>query len=519
MSPAAKTSTKPASKGRSLTAAAQVLKGRRIDRVIKPRGSQALAWQNEAWDFYDKIGEFSWGVDQQAWAVSQLRLISARDLPNQDEPDVVTGETDDVDEEADPPSEADIIAADLVAGFAGGTSGQQQLMRRIATQLIVSAESYIVGRAMGTDVDDVWEAYSRDEVKWNARGWKVDDGVDKFDLGPDDVLIRVWIPHPRRKQEARSGTKALLPVLQEIFSLTQAIAALADSRLAGAGLLFLPKSVEVVGSSKAGDDDEDDEDQFINDLIDMVITPIKDRGSAAAMVPFIAKVDDDALGKIQYIRFESQVDMAEAEKREKAMIRLARGMDMSPEQLLGMGDVNHWGTWQIGEADVKGPISSLGSIIVHALTIGWYRPALETAFEAANLSDEDMASIDDRMVWFDRSPLEQRPDLGERALQVFDRGGLSLTALVRESGFDTADMPTGPELCRVLLLLLVKAAPQLAAPLLATLGDCAGIGGIEEMFAEAAPEAPADQEEDVNNPQDRALPERPATAVPDEEAL
>lgn len=498
-------------KGRSLTAAAQILHSRRIERSIKPRTAQGLQWQIDGWDYYDKVGEFALGIDMQAWAVSKVRLVSAVDVPSQDEPEIVVGEIEDDNSgqnDSDPPSEADIIAADLVADFAGGTVGQQQLMRRVATQLGVAAESYIVGRDNPNgDGEDVWEAYSRDEVKWGSTGWRVDDGVDKFVLGDNDVMIRVWIPSARRRQEPRSSTKALLPTLAEIWALTQSILAQSDSRLAGAGLLVLPKSVELVGGQKAGDDSEDDEDPFIAELIDMMITPLKDRGSASAVVPFVIKVDDEAVGKIQYLRFESEVQMGEAEKRDLAITRLARGMDLPPEQILGMGDSNHWTGWLVSEDSIKGPVSSMAAIVTHALTIGWYRPALETAYEAAGI---DLEEARGRMVWFDTSPLEQRPDRSEQAVEAFDRGGLKLAALVRELGFDESDMPGPEELLRILLFQLIKARPELAVPLLDRTGLLDQI--LDSVGTARDPIEEPPSEDDGAGDDNRELPDRPQDA-------
>lgn len=502
-------------RGRSLTAAAQILHGRRIPRAVKPKSAQGLQWQNDGWDFYDKVGEFALGIDMQAWAVSQVRLAAAVEVASQDEPEFVVADVDiDGDGEDEQVSEADRIAAELVADFAGGSIGQQQLMRRVATQLGVAAESYIVGRSNPEgDGEDVWEAYSRDEVKWSTGGWKVDDGVDKFVLGDDDVMIRVWIPHPRYRQQPRSSTKAILPDLHEIWALTQSINAQVDSRLAGAGLLIFPKSVELVGSSKAGDDDEDDEDQFMNEFIDMVVTPIKDRDSASAVVPFMVKVDDESVGKIQYLRFESTANLEEADKREKAITRLARGMDLPPEQILGTSGMNHWGAWLVAEDTIKGPVSSLAAIITHALTIAWYRPALEAAYTAEDvvgITEEDIESIRTRMVWFDTTALEQRPDRSGQAVQVFDRGGLSVAALVRESGFDEADMPDPEELLRIALFLLLKTQPELVVPLMD------GSGLIQQILA-AAPRDPAAPGQDGQQPvpgqeDNRALPEQPTEA-------
>ena len=493
------------SRGRSMTAAVQILQGRQIERTVKPpKGNQALGWQVEAWDYYDKVGEFALGVDMQAWAVSQVKLVSAIDVPSQDEPEIVSAEVSDDVPADEQPTEADIIAAELVADFAGGSIGQQQLMRRVATQLAVTAESYIVGRSgAAPDGGDIWEAYSREEMKWSQSGWKVDDGIEKYAVGPDDVLIRVWIPSPRRRQEPRSSTKALLPTLAEIWTLTQSIAARSDSRLAGAGLLVLPQSIELVGSQKAGDDDED-EDTFLSEFIDMMVTPIKNRDSASAVVPIIIKVADEAVGNIQYLRFESEMNLSESEDREKAIVRMARGMDLPPEQILGMGDSNHWTGWLVSEDAIKGPISNLAAIIVHALSESWYRPALETAYEEAGIDAGEAAG---RMLWFDTSPLEQRPDLSDNAVLAFDRGGLKLSAFVRALGFDEADMPEPEELLRILLFMLIKAQPEAAVPLI----DTSGL--LERILAEAKtardpvtePSLPADEDGTAG---DRQIPEQ-----------
>jgi hypothetical protein len=196
-------------------------------------------------------------------------------------------------------------------------------------------------------------------------------------------------------------------------------------------------------------------------------------------------------------------------------VRLARGMDLSPEQILGMGEANHWGAWQIDEADVKGPISSLAAIIVHALTIGWYRPALETAYAAAGLSEEDVASIPERMVWFDTSPLEQRPDRSEQAVQAFDRGGLKMTSFVRELGFETSDLPDPDELLRILLFILIKTKPELAVPLIDNAGLLERILGAATPARDPIADPPGN---DGTDPNGRELPVRDGVPPVDGEA-
>lgn len=490
-------------KGRSLTAAAQILHSRRVNRAEqrKPKKSAGAAWQPAAWDYYDVVGEYALGVDMLAWGVAQTRLVSAMENPGSNEPDLVTGEPD---ENGDLPSRADQIAADLVAGFAGGAIGQQQLMRRVATQLVVAAESFIVGRGMPDGEDDVWEAYSRDEVRFGNNGYTVDDGVDKFKLGDDDVMIRVWIPSPRRRQEPRSSSKSLLPILAEIDSLTKAIQASNDSRLAGAGILIWPDSVELIGGSNAGDDD-DDVDPFLADVTDMMITPIQDRESAAAIVPIMVKVPVEAVGKIQWLIKPAIASPKDAEDREIAIRRMARAMDLPPEQIMGTGDANHWGAWMIAEDTIKGPITSFASIIVHAVTVAWYREALAIAFADAGISADELQG---RMMWFDTTALEQRPDRSDQALQAFDRGGQTLEAMVREMGLDPADIPDGDELVRILLFLVAKDDPAAAIRLLADPTLIDKVVSTSKPVDQIAPppDQPAPTQQD-----NRATPDQPTT--------
>ena len=492
-------------KGRSLTAAAQVLHSKRIDRAGQrqdiSRKSPGQAWQQAAWDYYDLIGEYALGVDMLAWGVSQVSLVAAIDAPEDVEPQIISSEV--VTGSEDTPDPADIIAADLAAGFAGGAIGQQQLLLRVTTQLVIAAESFIVGRAMPDDEDDIWEAYSRDEVRYRAGGWTIDDGIEKFALGVDDVLIRVWIPSARRRQEPRSSSKSLLPILSEIDSITKTIQANNDSRLAGNGILIFPDTVELMGGSKAGDDDEDG-DPFILDVTDMMLTPLSNRDSASAVVPIMIKVPVEAVGKIQWLIKPAVADAKTTADRETAITRMARSMDLPPEQILGAGTANHWGMWMVAEDTVKGPITSYASIIVHAITEVWYRPALETAYEAAGINVDEAR---DRMMWFDTTKLEQRPDRSDQATLAFDRGGLNLEGYLREMGLDPSDIPEGSEIVQILLFMLAKTDPAAALQLLTDPKL------FDQLITTAAPDVQPQQVAPDPTQQDtRQLPEMPVPA-------
>jgi hypothetical protein len=455
------------SQGRAITAAVQILNGPKIKRPNKPKqNGKGLPWQTASWEYVDEIGEYSLAVEMLSTAVSKVQLVAGRDVLGVDEPIIINGEEYTLEGDTVQASQLDKDAAALVNGFAGGTTGQQQVMYRAAFQLIVAAESFIVGR-QDAEGNSRWDAYSNEEMSYSQKGWTINDGTENYTLTPEDILIRVWRPSPRRRSEPRSSSKPLLPVLAEIKGLTQSIAARIDSRLAGAGVLFVPESMSLMSASDTSKLAEG-EDPFVAELTDAMLTPIGDRDSAAAVVPIVVRVPDDSIGKVQHIRFEVTAKAEEAAQRQDAILRMARSMDLPPEQILGMGSMNHWGAWQVDEATLKGPVDTLVMIIVHALTVGYVRPGLIAL-------GHDPADVEEYLAWRDLTQLIQRPDRSEQALKVFELGGIGYDALNRESGFDDADKPTEEDTCRQLMLTLVKSDPANAVHYIQTFGPCAGI--------------------------------------------
>lgn len=459
---------------RVITAAAQVLSGPTTKRIRRTKTSnKGVAWQLASWEYYDEIGEYSWAVELLATHLSKVQLVAARDVPGLDEPVILDGKEYELDGETIQPSKIDQDAADLIAAFAGGTAGQQQLLYRGAVQEIVAAESFIVGR-QDENKNANWDAYSNEEIKVANGKWTVDDGTEKFEIEENDVLIRVWRPHPRKRSEPRSSARPLLPILAEIKGLTQAIGARIDSRLAGAGILFVPESAALLGANGKTQTDTG-ENLLISELLDSMLTPIRDRDSAAAVVPIVVTVPDDSIEAVKHIRFDIETKAEEAEQRRDAVGRLAATVDLPREQVEGMSGMNHWGAWQADEATVKGPVATLAAIFAHAFTVGYLRPGL------LELGHDEL-EVAERLVWYDLTALIQRPDRSEQALQVWDRDGIGYAALLRESGFDEADAPTEEDTCRKLLFSLIESQPAQASTWLRALGPCANVPIDAEAF-------------------------------------
>ena len=462
------TSVASTGESRTITAAVQMLSARRINR----RGKQAptsvqSAWQLEAWEFYDRIGEFRFATNLVANAVSRCSLIAGTVEPG-------SGEVAPVE---------DGTPADLVAEWAGGPAGQRQFLKRAAQHLSVPGDSYFVGRNLPADeveagdMGEEWRPWSTEEARHAAGGWSINPGDGMIPLGVDDVIFRCWLPSPRRWIEAESPARGALTVLREIDGLTARIMAEIDSRLAGNGLLILPQEFEFPKGQ--GDINEaTGEADFIETLLDYMVTPIKDRGSAAAVVPLIITAPGEMIGNAQHLKFWSELDGQSKELRENALERFARAVDIPKEVTLGLSDSNHWSAWAIDRDTVQLHIAPLLAVICFALTVGWYRPALEAA---------GVANAGDYVLWFDTSPLEIKADKTEAAKDAFDRFAIGPRAYRREIGFTEDDAPTPDELREMLLVRLIDRISDPRA-LLEALG--VPTAGVPDL-APPAPVAPA----------------------------
>jgi hypothetical protein len=172
------------------------------------------------------------------------------------------------------------------------------------------------------------------------------------------------------------------------------------------------------------------------------------------------KVPAEYVDKIAHIDFTLKIDDKIIEKRDSAIKRLASQLNVPPEVLLGMSDLNHWNAWAVDETSLKVNVAPSAELIADALTTGYLQPRLKAS------GVEDWASW---VVWYDMSELTLRPDRSDNALQLYDRMEIDGSALRRETGFDEADKPTDEELKEQALKVIIKTLPSGAGSALSTL--------------------------------------------------
>ncbi|MEU4406203.1 hypothetical protein AB0F88_16905 [Streptosporangium sp. NPDC023963] len=414
---------------RELVAAAQRWTARRF-RTAQPDQT----WQHRAWSYYDNTPEVRFAATWIGNAMGKARLFAGV----RDKDGTVT------------PLPDSHRASELVASIAGGPAGQSELLSGFGPHLVVAGEGWIVirpiedartGQVRGED----WRVLSVLEMSSKGQSLEAEIDGDLVEIPPHDpskpddpmapVAIRVWDAHPRRHIEADSPIRSSLTLLEELRLLNAAVAAIARSRLTGRGVLLVPHGTRF--PTKGGATLDGEEDDLLEVFMQVAETAYKDPESAAAAVPIILEVPADAIGKIERLTFESDFDDLAMRLREETIRRFATGLDTPAEILLGTGEVNHWGGWQLKEEAITLAVEPRLGTVADALTTQWLRPILE---------DEGADDAGEVLVWYDSSTLRVRANRPQTALEVHDRGAISDAALRRETGFDDDDAPDQEEL-------------------------------------------------------------------------
>jgi hypothetical protein len=432
--------TPPPPEPAALTASAAPVTGPRSELI-----RSTDVWQDEAWEYYDTLGEFRYAADWEANMLSRVRFYAAKLVPGADEP---------VRQDAG-------TAVDLMTQFAGGVAGQAQIMAGLGTQLSVPGEGYLIVESVNGV--EKWSVRSIDEVRVARGRYEVIDetsprsGYNWRPLASDSMApIRVWRPNKRYHHIADSPARAARSTMRELELVNRHIVAQYLSRLASAGVWLVPEEI----TFPTREEFADAADPFMAEWIEIAAEAIRTPGTAAATVPIPIKVPGEYVDKIKHLDFTLKIDEKIIDKRDSAIKRLASQLNVPPEVLLGMGDLNHWNAWAVDETSLKVNIAPDAELIASALTTSYLQPRLKAS------GVEDWAQW---VVWYDMSELTLRPDRSEQALQLYDRLEIDGSALRRECGFDEADKPTDDELKEQALKVIIKTLPSGAGSALSTL--------------------------------------------------
>jgi hypothetical protein len=465
---------------RSITAAATQIRVKdkaEFEQFKARRSSGSSIWQGEAWEYYDAIGEIKYAFNLVASVISRIRIFPAYIEDTSQSPVAVT---------ASPKVDSHLASASerAIQRLNSSFGGQPGMLRDAALNLSVAGECYLVQipERIGSGIPESWDIRSVDEIKTDPRGgYSVIGRREMSQAGqsgpynklPSNAFIgRIWRSHPRYSDEADSSLRGLLDLCSELLLLNRTFRATARSRL-NAGALYLPDGLSVAaqGDVDIYDNDEDldpsitsaeIEDDFEEQLIDAMTTPIRDEESASAVVPLIIRGPAELGDRIKQFKFERSFDPALAQRADRVLERILQGLDVPKDVVTGLANVKYSNALQIDETLYKTHIEPLMLLIVDALTVVYLRPYLM----ASGFTKEE---VDRVVVWYDPSAVSTRNDRAADADSGYDRYAVSLDTWRRAHGFSDADAPTANELAIRMLVEKGGITPELTEAMLSAL--------------------------------------------------
>jgi hypothetical protein len=452
---------------------AELFKARRL--------SASTAWQSEAWEYYDSIGEVKYAFNLVASVVSRIRLYAAA-INNPNEAPSPIEDVEQVDEKL---SHAAQRALDRLSSAYGGQPG---LLKDAALNLQVTGECYLVQipERIGSQLPESWDVRSTDELQVDSKGNYIinprrdiggntsslmsQGNKEAIQLPKTAFVGRIWRAHPRYTQEADSSLRGLLDLCAELLLLNRTFRATARSRL-NAGALYLPDGLSVAAGPDPDypyDEDgnynesytaEEAADDFEDQLIDAMTTPIKDEDSASAVVPLIIRGPAELGDKIKQFKFERSFDPALAQRADRVLERIMQGLDVPKDIVTGLANVKYSNALQIDESLYKAHIEPLMLLIVDAFTVMYLRPYLI----ANGYPEEEVKKV---CIWYDPSLVATRNDRAADADAGFDKMAVSYDAWRRAHGFSESDAPDPKEFALRLVIQKGMVTPELTEAML-----------------------------------------------------
>lgn len=506
---------------RSITAAS-----RRLDTgTVDPRALRREARSEQCvWDLMH-VPEPNYALRFMANSMSRLRLFPAVVVDASEDPVPVDKAVEDPEIRL-PAQIADqaIIETDRMTV---GCGGQATLLSRFGSLLTAVGNSFVL---VDDDAEgcERWEVLSRSNLMpsptGNGLGVKRSQAGEPVPVGDDALLYRVWQGSPQWPDDPDSGMFSVLDALQELEIYDRQFRAVGRSRTP-AGLLVFPSELDPGPRQRAhpgGYDDApfpDPADQkpvdswsdFELALLKSFITPQEDDGSAASVMPHLIKGRAELLDHIRHIPLDRTIDAEAIDRMNFLIRRVAHGVNLPVEVLLGLADSNHWNSWLISDETYRAHIEPTAQVPAAGLAREHLRPALAAA-------GHDMGWVDRIVYGIDPSQLVVRPNRTQDAKDAHDRVAISDAAYRHYLNFPESDAPDEEEQARRLAMRRGAVTPEMMAELLDRTGVVADpplevTGTQAQQDGTPELETPADEADDPVDGGDPLPATEPARAL------
>lgn len=478
-----------------------------VDAINKRR--QQDKWQQEAWEYYDLIGEIKYVANLIAAITSRVNLYVGYVEKSANVP----SDIEDV-EKLDPDFVE--VAEDILYLLESGNGGTSGLLRSAALNMFVTGECWLVNEParFSTGEPSKYQIRSTEEIVATTGRNATVAIKPRRDAKPSEYIplpsngfaSRIWRNHPRFSDESDSSLRGVLDVCDQLLIMDRAASASAKSRM-NAGLLFVPDGLSSITQVEGEMTPEGQtpviqemDESFEEELIAGLVTPVEDISSAASLVPTVVRGPDDLGDKIRHITFERSVDAHHELRSDRLLDRILSGLDVPKDVAAGMSNVKYANAIVIEEQLYKAHIEPLILMICDCLTIGFLRPALRKQGFPEEI-------VNRAVVWYDPSEITAKPSKAEASVTLYNMKVLGAEAVLRANGFTPADAPT--ELERVQRMAEERAAisDAMSETLLNSIIP-------EELKSQAREQALANSDPASANALQNALGGEPATGAP-----
>ncbi len=430
-------------------------------KAIENTRRRRQAWQTEAWDYYDEVGESGYTIDFGGNLLSKVRLFAAVRPDPKEAPIAVDDEGSGVD-----PTYAK-ICIEALERLRSSEGGQSALVREMTINFDVAGECYLHGHEDPDTGEEDWQIRSVDElvVTGDQFALRVALGANVTEPIPkDDLVVRLWQRHSRFSQLAICAMRRVLGECESLLLLSREIRATSKSRLS-AGLLLIPSEISFgpADPTRTSHDGEGADDPFEEELTEALVTPIQQEGSAAAVVPLIIRAPADLLEKIRHIDLQKSLDPTLDKRIEGRVLRIARGLNMPVEVTTGLQETTFANAAQVKKSEWDAHGEPRAVLMVDGLTAGYFQPAIEEGGIPAEF-------VRDFFIWFDPADAISAPDPVDHVAQAHKDGLVSDETRRRVEGFSEADRPGDDELLRRLLWNAPRMDPFILAQILKLTG-------------------------------------------------
>jgi hypothetical protein len=365
-------------------------------------------------------------------------------------------------------------AADLISQIRSPRGGQSELLRSSGEKMFVSGELYYVPKdgVQGMEFDILsTQELLRDGATWTKY---LGPGYGAEPLPEGVSPVRVWRPDGQWSMLATSSVRSCLEILEELVVLTRLVRSSAISRMALAGVFFVPDELDTPDDPEGPDGGES---EAMNPLaVDMINTGAKaidDPANASAWMPFIIQGPAEYGAHLRHIPFEASNEQ-QVIQRTEAIMRLARGLDLPVEVITGHADTTFANAAQVNIDVFRIHLEPTLQLVCDALTQAYLWPAMAKArgIDAEELLAGTVPWPDEILsvaVTYDAHHLVSRPDRTKELLEVYGKDITQMTIKIAEMrdalNLDPDEVVDPMEVAaRVDAIRLTKIRETIAAP-------------------------------------------------------